>query len=329
VTLFASPPPPPLRPANDTAPAASDLEFEDAPPPVRTPTPEVIRLVPKQRPHSERDFDTTGPNTPVGRRAEADFDDPYLRDALPVTHHRLALAILGLLAIGVFLAVTGAYRGILASARRQLGLRRPVPAAAPAAAPATEVPPVTAPATPPAQEPTAPTRSVSPPPAEEAAPAKPAPAHEAAAPPAKPKATATERHHEASAPRHHRRDEEPGMIKRPGSIYLSPPAPSPSTPAPEPSAPARTAATRNPFAQPPGTPPPDLGKLPDQFTIPPPAPTGEAPSRDLAPPPLPEAEPSAPGPQITPAPTPPPGPPPSAPPPGERAPGDQPMPPSF
>jgi serine/threonine protein kinase len=320
-TLFAAPPPPPLRPARDAAPEP-EFEPDDAPPPVRTPTPEVIRLVPRQ-PRSELDFETTGADVRAGTRGGANFDDPYLREALPVTHHRLALAVLGLLAIAAFLGVTGAYHQILSSARRQLGLARPVPTASPAPPqPTTEVPPVAAPATPAAQEPPRP-------PAAEAAPPQPAPAAESSAPSAKPKAIAAERHHDAAPSRHHRRDE-PLMIKRPGSVYLAP-----SRPAPEPLPPASPSpATRNPFAQPPGTPPPDLGpdKLPDQFAIPPPAPTGDSPSRDLAPPPLPEAEPAAPGPRITPAPpapTPPPGPPPSAPPPTERAPGDQPMPPSF
>ncbi|HEY4392572.1 MAG TPA: serine/threonine-protein kinase [Polyangia bacterium] len=333
-TLFATPPPPPLRPPLDAAPLTPEpaLEIEDAPPPVRTPTPEVLRtptpevlrLVPK-RPRTNLDLQGSGVAAPTGTRADADFDDPYLHDALPVTHHRLALALLGLLAIAAFLGVTGAYHRILWSARRQLGLGRPVPAASPPAAPASEVPAVRAPATPPAQQP-APPRAASPtPPAHAAQPS--------AATPARPKAVASERHHEAAPPRRHHRDDEPRMIKRPGSVYLTPSSPPPE---PTPAGPARSAATKNPFAQPPGTtPPPNLGpdKVPDQFSIPPPAPTGDSPSRDLAPPPLPEAEPSSPGPRITPAPapgpTPPPGPPPSAPPPTERAPADQPMPPSF
>jgi hypothetical protein len=301
-----------------------EIEIDETPPPVRTPAPEPLRLVPK-RPRADLDFETNRGSIPPATGADTDWE-PYARDELPVTHHRLALAGLGLLAIVALLAVTGLYHRILSSARRELGLRRSAPITAPAQTPpTTEVPPVAAPATPPVQQPT-------PPPAASAAPAKPAPAPEPAAPTpsAKPKAIAAERHHEASPPRHHRRDdEEPRLIKRPGSVYLAPSKPIqeplPSSPAPSPS------RRPNPFAQPPGTPPPSLGpdNLPDQFTIPPPAPTTDSPSRDLAPPPLPEAEPEpAPGPKIVPAPTPTPRPAP-APAPRPRDPADQPMPPSF
>ncbi len=318
-TLIAAPPPPPLRPARGAAPVAPGVapgmatEIDETPPPVRTPAPEPLRLRPKQT----RAPQTRPPDFEVPVDFEVTDDERYVRDELPVTHHRLALAALGLLAIAAVLGATGLYHRIIGSARRELGLVHRAPATTPAPSPpaSAEVPPVAAPATPASAEP-------APPPAA-AASAAPAPATEKAAAPAKPKPVATESR-PAAPPRprqHHRPADEP--IKRPGSIYLAPSKPLPSL---DPLPP------ENPFAQPPGPPPavspsasPD--KLPDQFAIPPPAPTTDSPSRDLAPPPLPEAEPApAPGPKITPTPAP--GPPPTSAP-RTRDPSDQPMPPSF
>ncbi|HEY6476194.1 MAG TPA: serine/threonine-protein kinase [Polyangia bacterium] len=306
-TLIAAPPPPPLRPAREAATTEPEIEIDETPPPVRTPAPEPLRLVPK-RPRADVDFEANGGSAPAAPEANTDWE-PYARDELPVTHHRLALAGLGLLAIVAVLAVTGVYHRILSTARRELGFHRAAPIAAPR--------------TPPAEEPTRP-----PPGAASAAPAKPVPAPEPAAPrSAKPKAIAAERHREASPPRPHHRDDEPRVIRRPGSVYLAPSTPLPESPPPP-------APRPNPFAQPPGTPPPSMGpnRLPDEFSISPPAPTDDSPSRDLAPPPLPEAEPQpAPGPKITPTPTPTTPPPTRAPAPAarQRDPADQPMAPSF
>ncbi len=332
-TLIAAPPPPPLRPARGAAPVGPEVatevatEIDESPPPVRTPPPEPLRLRPKQgRSPQTRDPQT---RTPVTFEAPVDFevtdDERYVRDELPVTHHRVALAALGLLAIAAVLGVTGLYHRIIGSARRELGLVHRAPVTAPVPAAGAQVPPVAAPATPASAEP-------APPPAPAAATAPTAPSEKAAVP-AKPKPVATEsRPAESPRPRQrHRPDDEPRIIKRPGSVYLAPSKPLPSL---DPLPP------ENPFAQPPGPAPsvspnrpPD--KLPDEFAIPPPAPTTDSPSRDLAPPPLPEAEPApAPGPKIVPAPGPAPAPGPTpAPAPGPaprtRDPSDQPMPPSF
>jgi len=323
-TLIATPPPPPLRPGR----AAAEPEIVDAPPPVRTPAPEVlppvpepprptpepIRLTPKRK-QPDLDFDFSQ-ETRVGYQ----MGDPYDGERLPVTHHRLALVLLALLALAGILAATGMYRRLAPGVGQKLGLtHRQQPLAAPQPA---EVPPVAAPALAPRDLPVPPEK----PPAAAEKPSASTPAttdkaapDEPAAATAKPKAAAAETKR-STPPRHHR----PGLrpIEHPGSIYLSPTGPQPSE---APSAPARPNRAVNPFAQPPGTPPPSLGpdKLEDQFSIPPPAPTGDSPSHDLAPPPPPEE--TSPGPAVT-------QPPPSAAPrPSQRTrdPADQPMSPSF
>jgi eukaryotic-like serine/threonine-protein kinase len=301
-TLIAAPPPPPLRPARRLATAAPEIatsapEIDESPPPIRTPPPELLRPLPER---SRRDLDF----------AVTD-EEPYARDELPVTHHRLALAGLGLLAIAAVLTLTGLYHRIVWVTRQQLGLVHRAPAAAPARPP--EVAPVARPLSPVPAEPAPAAAS-----AASTAPAETPPGAEPARAPAKPKALATENRSEPAPRRRprHRLDDEPRIIKRPGSVYLAPSKPLPSF---DPLPPETS-----------GAPPPAPDKVPDQFTIPPPAAIGDSPSRDLAPPPLPEAEPTpALGPKITPAP--PPGPPPVAPPPTPppRDPSDQPMPPSF
>jgi serine/threonine-protein kinase len=318
-TLIATPPPPPLRPGR----AAAETEIVDTPPPVRTPTPEPVlppapeptpapeplRLTPKRKPPG-LDFD-------FSQETRAGYDtgeQPYDAERLPVTHHRLALVALVLLALAGILGATGVYRRLVPTARQKLGLKHRQEPPAPSPQPA-EVPPVAAPAPRdlPVPAPDHPSAAASEKPTSQEAPAADKPARATA----KPKAAANDT--KAAAPPRHRH---PGLrpLGHPGSYYLAPTQPLPSD---EPIAPARPNRAVNPFAQPPGTPPPDLGpsKVEDQFSIPPPAPTGDSPAHDLAPPPAPE-EPS-PGPAITPPP------PPAPPPPRTRDPADQPMPPSF
>ncbi len=354
-TLIAAPPPPPLRPARTPAaaaggawgdtPAAEPPELEDSAPPIRTPAPEPFRTANPEtpRPHPGRDFDegATLPNGSLPRKAawqeafqepfEAPSEapskeDPDLREQLPVTHHRVALAALALLAIAGILGVTGIYRHLISGARHELGLVHPAPAQSPPPAPPeTTVPPVQGPSVP--------------------APAAAAPAHEGPEAPApserpRPSKSVTAEAHQAPSVHSHRHHmaPEPRMIKRPGSVYLAPPPP--TDPARSNAQPpgdrtnpfAQPSSDRpNPFAQPPSAPPP--GAAPDtlqnQFSIPPPAPTEDSPSRDLAPSPEPEQE-LNPGPAITPAPRPNPRAPAEQPvAPRPRAPADQPMPPSF
>jgi len=371
-TLIAAPPPPPLRPARTPAAAApaeanraayAPAEIEDSPPPIRTPAQGPMEpaapmraATPRARP--ERDFTIDEGALP----RSAAWEEPYLRDQLPVTHHRVALAALALLAIAAILGVTGIYRQIASGGRRALGLSRPVPAqsapAAPDDAPAPSENPGPAVASPPATA-TPPSKTTT---TEGAAAAKPAAAE---APPKPARSAAPEERPAPAARSHHRRlpDEEPRIVNRPGSVYLpARPAPpvddqfnpfappssgSPSGDPPSsdvPSSNARSKAARpNPFLQPPSSPPPSAAPPPDtlqnQFAIPPPAPTEDSPSRDLVPPPEPEREPG-PGPSGNPtsqpsAPSPPPTAPRSSAPPGQptapraRTPADQPMAPSF
>jgi len=384
-TLIAAPPPPPLRPARTPAAAAQTqagagaaagdrsapepLEIEDSAPPIRTPTPEPIRAATPatRRPRPQSDFEVdegaTLPHGSLPRSAawresfqesikepfqESVKEEPYLREQLPITHHRVALAALALLAIAGVLGFTGVYRPLLSGARRALGLAPPTPAQTQLPAPAADVPPVEAP-------------SVPPPAAAEPAAAKPAPsgegAAEAPAPPERPRPpeaparpTSAEGHRANPLHSHrHHMEPEPRVIKRAGSVYLAP-APASSSDledrfnpfvqppnAPPPGAPSTApspSARPNPFMQPPSAPSPSAPEpLQNQFTIPPPAPTEDSPSRDLVPPPEPEREPS-PGPAVNPPPPPPPAPrtPPSAgqpAPPRARGPADQPMAPSF
>jgi len=369
-TLIAAPPPPPLRPARTPAAAAGTqeddrgaaeaFEIEDSPPPIRTPAPEPIRAAspatestpPTRRPRAGLDFGidqgATLPNGSLPRRAarqesfqepfqESLNEEPYLREQLPVTHHRVALTALALLAIAGVLGVTGIYRPLFSGARRALGLAPPAPTQPPA--PVTAVPPVEGPSESPA---------VSPPAAAKPAPAREAPA-ETPAPPARPEppGPATAETRQAPPPHSHRHhmEPEPRVIKRPGSVYLAPartpssdpddqfnpfvpPPGAPPSSAGPPSTAPRPSARPNPFMQPPSAPSPSAPEpLQNQFSIPPPAPTDDSPSRDLAPPSEPEREPN-PGPAITPAPPPPP---PAGQPAAPRArnPADQPMAPSF
>jgi serine/threonine protein kinase len=347
-TLIAAPPPPPLRPARTpaadwgevTQSAYEPSEIEDSAPPIRTaaqgpmePAEPISAAPPRPRPG--RDFGIDGGATePHGSLPRsATWHEPYLRDQLPVTHHRVALAALALLAITGVLGVTGIYRHVLSAGRRSLGLAHPVPAQSAPPAPVNEAPPPRTTTT------------------EAPAPAKPAPAQ--AAPerpePTKPakSATAGPRQAPGERPHHHRvSDEQPRIVNRPGSVYLpstpAPPvddqfnpfAPPPNAPpsgvAPPSTAPPRSARP-NPFLQPPSGPPPSAAPAPDtlqnQFAIPPPAPTEDSPARDLVPSPEPEREPN-PGPAITPAPrTSAPTGQPTAP--RARTPADQPMSPSF
>ncbi|HTB56454.1 MAG TPA: serine/threonine-protein kinase [Polyangia bacterium] len=371
-TLIAAPPPPPLRPARTPAAAAETregdradaepLEIEDSAPPIRTPTPEPIRAVTppipatrRARPGSDFEVDegATLPNGSLPRSAarkesfQEPFDEePYMREQLPVTHHRVALAALAILAIVGILAVTGIYRQLFSGARQALGLARTAPPQTEPPAPATAVPPVEGP-------------SVSAPAGAAPEAAKPAPASErpaeTPAPPERPKPTQTAKPasaeaHQAAPPLHshrHHMEPEPRVIKRPGSVYLAP-APgrsgnsddqfnpfvqSPGAP-PAGAGPPATApppsARPNPFMQPPSAPSTSAPEpLQNQFSIPPPAPTEDSPSRDLVPAPEPEPEPN-PGPAITPAPrTSPPAGQPAPAPPRARGPADQPMAPSF
>ena len=354
-TLIAAPPPPPLRPARTAAEAEADRspfessEIEDSAPPIRTPAPASIEPVASAapiraataRPRPGLDFrideSADGPQTSPSRSVA--WDEPYIRDQLPVTHHRVALAGLGLLVIAGILGVTGIYRHIISGGRQALGLAHPVPAQSSPPSPVNAPPPAAAPAI---AEPKTTTTGEGP------AAAKSAP------PEAKtehPQTDASARSGSAEARpathsrRHRLRDEQPRVVNRPGSVYLpstpAPPvddqfnpfAPPPNTPpssaAPPGSAPSPSARP-NPFLQPSG-PPPSAAPMPDplqnQFAIPPPAPTEDSPSRDLVPPAEPEREPS-PGPAITPAPrTPPPAAQPALPRP--RGPADQPMAPTF
>ena len=375
-TLIAAPPPPPLRPARTpaaAAPAANRAAFEpsaleESAPPIRTPAPEPMEpreptgqlqslraATPRPRPAHDFTIDEGATVPQESRPRSPAWDEPYMRDQLPVTHHRVALAALALLAIAGILGVTGIYRHVISGGRRALGLAPPVPAqtAEPPVnpTPATEAPsagPGPAVASPPAA-PTAPPKTTTA--TEGPAAAKPAPAE---APPArKPTRSSTAEPREAPAQhshRHHMSSDQPRIVNRPGSVYLpARPAPpvddqfnpyapsddSPSGAAPRSSAPSTTApppsARPNPFMQPPSGPPPSTATPPDplqnQFAIPPPAPTEDSPSRDLVPPPEPEREPS-PGPAITPAPrTSPPAGQPAAP--RTRPPADQPMAPTF
>jgi len=343
-TLIAAPPPPPLRPARTPAAVAADRaaaetsEVEDSAPPIRTPG--------APQPHRGLDFDvdeaTSVPHGSPPRNA--DWEQPYLRDQLPVTHHRLALAALALLAVVGILGVTGIYRHLIPGARRELGLAPPAPAQSVRPAPGNAVPPVEGPGPGPGTSVAPPTPAPTRPTAETPAAASPAPAARR-----KPAKSASAEERSAPATRAHRQrlpDAQPRIINRPGSVYL-PPAPQsdvddPFNPlAPQPGPPASSAAPRstapspsarpNPFLQPPSAPPSGAAPAPDplqsQFSIPPPAPTEDSPSRDIVPPPEPEREPS-PGPAITPAPrtTAPAGQPTV---PRARTPTDQPMAPSF
>jgi serine/threonine-protein kinase len=369
-TLIAAPPPPPLRLARTPAaagalparhPAAAEPpEIEDAPPPIRTPGPEPIRAAtpvteatpPTRRPRSGRDFgidegatlpDGSLPRSAARRESfQEPFDEePSSRERLPIKHHRMALTSLALLAIAGVLGVTGLYRPLVAGARRELGLARPVPEQGAPPAPVNAVPPVEDPSVPPPA-------AATPGPAKQA-PTTEAPAETPAPSPAQSKepkpvksATTEERPEPAVHSHHHHLSTEPRGITRPGSVALPPPPiddqfnpfAQPSNASPSNAQPPGTApspfARPNPFAQPPGAAPPSAAPAPDrlqnQFSIPPPAPTEDSPSRDLAPPPEPEREPN-PGPAITPAPrTPPSGGQPA--PPRARNPADQPMAPS-
>jgi len=330
-TLIATPPPPPLRPAHqatgprlgDRKSAGPSAQITDEPPPVRTPPPELLGGEPPDaaplrlaeprpeplRPAPKRrqvdlgaDF---GEESPAGVRPSGRWSVDDAGDELPVTHHRLALAGLAILLLAAVLGVSGLYRRIVPAARHALGLRPAASTSAPAPAPVREVPPVSAPSLPAAAAPPSPAKAA--PPAPAAVGPKPAPVAD------RPTAATKPRHHHVSEPR---------PIHHPGSVYLSPTKPfEPEAPSAAPAAPTRRA---NPFAQPPGTPPPSLGpdKVQDQFTIPPPAPTTDSPSHDFAPPPAPEREPP-PGPAVSPAP---PAPPPSS---RMRDPADRPMAPSF
>ena len=386
-TLIAAPPPPPLRPAR--TPAAAEAagatagwepgtrpadrqavepsEIEDSAPPIRTPAPEpmepVAAVAPALTPRPRRGLDFSiddGAATPNGsppRSAarSADWEEPYLRDQLPVTHHRVALAALALLAIAGILGVTGMYRHLISGGRRVLGLGHPVPAQSAPPPPATAAPPAEQPvpgpsnappptATTPAPETTAPVAS-KPAPAE-AAPERPQPAK-----PSKSPGAAEERSATAARSHHHHMSTEPRIVNRPGSVYLpsTPPPPvddqfNPLVQPPSAAAPGAAPAPRpNPFAQPPSAPPtgvsPPADTLQNQFSIPPPAATEDSPSRDLVPPPSPERElgpavnpPPPPAPSPTPGPAAPPrttAPPAPSPAPRTRGPADQPMAPSF
>ena len=365
-TLIAAPPPPPLRPAR--TPAAANRAFEpseleESAPPIRTPAPEPmepieptgqrqpIRAV-TPRPLPAHDFSVDGATVPQESRPRSspDWDEPYMRDQLPVTHHRVALAALALLAIAAVLGITGIYRHVISGARRALGLSHPVPAQTSPPPPVNAPPPVEAPSagpgpavsSPPAA-PTAPPKTTTT--TEGPAAAKPAPAEAPTA--RKPARSPSAESREAPAEHSHRHhmSAQPRIVNRPGSVYLpARPAPpvddqfnpyapsddSPSSAAPRSTAPSPSARP-NPFMQPPSGPPPSTATPPDplqnQFAIPPPAPTEDSPSRNLVPPPEPEREPS-PGPAITPAPrTSPPAGPPTAP--RTRSPADQPMAPTF
>ncbi len=379
-TLIAAPPPPPLRPARTPAAAPAEAhrsafepsEIEDSAPPIRTPAPELagepFRLVgePSREPVSQpisqpirlaapgpavpqrpgRDFEldagATMPHGSLPRRAA--WEDPYLRDQLPVTHHRVALAVLALLAVVGVVGVTGIYRHIISGARRELGLARPAPAQSAPPAPVNPAPPVENQGAGPGPAVATPAAAPTPKPAttEDAAATKATPAE---APPERPKparsATADEHPAPAAHSHHHRLpDEQPRIVNRPGSVYLparppvddqfNPLAPpsngSPSGAAP-PTATPPPSARPNPFLQPPGAAPPP-GTLQNQFAIPPPAPTEDSPSRDLVPPAEPERDP---GPAVTPSPPAPrtnsPAGQPAAP--RTKAPADQPMAPTF
>ncbi len=317
-TLIAAPPPPPLRPVRTPAPAGARRagpgagsedraevepgEIEDSPPPIRTPAPEPmeplepIRAVPR-RPHPGLELGIDdGRTVPNGSppRGPA-WEEPYIRDQLPVTHHRVALAVLALLALAGILFVTGLYRHLIAGGRHVLGLADRVETPSPPPAPVNAAPVVESPAAarPPADETTAP--------AEGPATAKPPPSEPTT--PARPSTAAEERPAPAAHPHHHHHylSEEPRIINRPGSVYLPSRPPPPAGAAPQPDT------------------------LQNQFSIPPPAPTEDSPAHDLVPPPAPEREP---GPEVTPAPaTNSPAGPPAAP--RARGPADQPMGPSF
>ena len=358
-TLIAAPPPPPLRPARMPAAAATPAErspfepseLEDSAPPIRTPAPEPIEprqsiraATPRPRPGLDFSLDEGAAVPQDSRSRGAVWDEPYLREQLPVTHHRVALAALALLAIVGILGVTGIYRQVISGGRRALGLA-PVPAQTSPPPPVNAAPPVEAPSAGPGPAVASPPAATTPPPktttaTEGPAAAKPAPAE---APPArKPAKSSTAETHQAPAERSHRHhmSEQPRIVNRPGAVYLpARPAPpvddqfnpyAPSGDSPSGAAPSQSARP-NPFIQPPSGPPPSTATPPDplqnQFAIPPPAPTEDSPSRDLVPPPEPEREPS-PGPAITPAPrTSSPAVPPAAP--RTRPPADQPMAPTF
>jgi hypothetical protein len=351
-TLIAAPPPLPLRPAR-TAAAEADRspfessEIEDSAPPIRTPAPEPAESIraTTPRPHPGLDFriDEGAPEPPGSRPRSGAWDEPYVREQLPITHHRIALAALGLLAIAGILGVTGIYRHVISGGRRALGLAHPVPAQTAPPIPVEAPPPTQGPgagaatASPPAATPPAPkTTTTSEGPAagktapSEARPERPKPATSARSTSGEPRqAPATHVRH------HHLPDEQPRIVNRPGSVYLpSTPAPpvddqfnpfappsnaSPSGAAPPSTAPS-PAARPNPFLQPPSGPPPSAAPMPDplqnQFAIPPPAPTEDSPSRDLVPPAEPEREQPNPGPAVNPPlpplpPLPPPPPPPA------------------
>jgi serine/threonine protein kinase len=343
-TLIAAPPPPPLRPARTPAaataleaPAATELD--DSAPPVRPPPPERLLPTPaQQRAAAPLDFEidegATVPRAPRG--TVAGWDEPYARDQLPITHHRLALAGVAMLAVAAILGVTGLYRRIVPGVRRELGLARPAPAESHPPTPAATLPsveaPAVAPAAAPAVTPPAPTPSTPAQPPGPARPPRPAAAEARQEPPVR-------SHHHHMAP-------EPRMIERPGSIYLSPSS-SPQAPPAARTNPFAQPPRTNPFAQPPpeappsafppsafpDNPPPPPDSVPNQFAIPPPAPTEDSPARDLAPPP--ERGPAA-GAAVIPAPVPLPAPaaapvpaPAPAVAPRQRGPADQPMAPSF
>ena len=72
----------------------------------------------------------------------ATWDEPYLREQLPVTHHRVALAALALLAIVGVLGVTGIYRHLISGGAARARARPSGAGAELAAAPVTAAPPV-------------------------------------------------------------------------------------------------------------------------------------------------------------------------------------------
>jgi serine/threonine protein kinase len=282
-------PAPVLRPRTPTpvvtttypAPVASHVT--DAPPPVRTPPPEVApphyfdpSLTDERDPRVVRrpsgKWETMGGWEPTGSV-----------DYVPREHRGLAALAVALIVAAALLGLTGAYRRI-PSAVSAIGRRihgRSAPISAPAAptraapAPAAEgPPPVSAPATPePARQEAAP-----------AAAAPPAPAQPASEPRAgEPKATSSEDQRDTEgAPRaktpaskphrqRHPKSESFRSVDHPGSIDLSSPSSGaaspgpPAQPAPAPSGPAAAPAPRG-------------------FSIEPAAPTEDSPRHDLAPP---------------------------------------------
>jgi len=261
--------------------ALSGSRYEDAPPPVRTPTP-VIVSPPRRIP-------TTPPVPPPrGTPQIIDWEVPSGVDELPKTHTRAAVVGLLLLAIVGMLIVTGWYKKV---PRSGAALRQRIhewtrppggePAAtAPAPAPAPAPPDETGAAPERERRGAAAQENVQPAPeaaardtaapSAEAAPGRVESAPSAAAPAARPRAETKGRDAPPEKPRAHRAHAAHGPVRSPITKFTVPP----------PAAPPADDGAPPPAQVAPATTPPLNGKA---FEIAPPTTAPIEPRRDLAP----------------------------------------------